>query len=119
MTPIGCHVWTRLKKEKNRGRFFSLSWAGDAAGCGITVGGYLCPEVITVIIQPTPNLSVTMPKRGDQKVFIRGMPILPPSANALKIPSTSASVETASESEKPSNLGFSVEQPSEAITMVW
>ena len=52
-----------------------------------------------VIIQPTPNLSVTIPKQGDQKVLVNGIWTLPPadlgagvttgqtasSANALRL----------------------------------
>ncbi len=36
----------------------------------------------TITIQPIPNLSVTMPYRGDLNVFISGMSSLPPEANA-------------------------------------
>src|ERR1700674_544525 len=39
---------------------------------------YLCSPGIKLIIQPIPKRSVTIPKRGDQKVFASGMRTCPP-----------------------------------------
>src|SRR6266513_5416123 len=72
----------------------------------------LIAQGVTLIIQPTPKRSSNIPKRGDQNVLLSGMVTLPPFANAAKARSASPSVATESESEKPSKLGFSVEQPS-------
>src|SRR6185503_250490 len=58
----------------------------------------------TMIIQPMPNLSVNMPNLGEKKVFISGILTWPPSDKALHARSASASEETTSESEKPSNF---------------
>src|SRR5439155_24289349 len=80
---------------------------------------HACCEGATLIIHPIPNRSSSMPKRGDQKVFVSGIFTCPPLANALKARSASDSVATESESEKPSKLTLSVEQPSDAITVVW
>src|SRR5690349_9294099 len=63
-----------------------------------------------------PNLSWTMPKQGDQKVFVSGICTWPPSLSAAKYFCASASVLGAMDSEKPSNFGASPPQPSEAIT---
>ena len=46
----------------------------------------------TLTIQPMPNRSASMPKRGDQNVFAIGMRTSPPLDNAAKIRSASASV---------------------------
>lgn len=43
------------------------------------------------IIQATPNLSVTMPKSGDQKVFANGIWTEPPLLRLVKKRFTSAS----------------------------
>src|SRR5579864_9311848 len=80
---------------------------------------YLWPEASTLTIQPMPNRSSTMPKRGDQKVLFNGISTLPPAERAAKARSASASLATERAREKPSNLGLSVEQPSEAMIVVW
>jgi len=49
----------------------------------------------TRTIQPTPNLSVSMPKRGEKNVFAIGMVTCPPAASALKVLSASLSFLTA------------------------
>src|SRR5204862_8142527 len=87
----------------------------NLGGCA----AYCCPAGITLIIQPTPKRSVTMPNRGDQKVLVSGIRTCPPSFSAAKARSASASLGTEREREKPSKLGFSAEQPSDAITEVW
>src|SRR5262249_37166342 len=75
---------------------------------------YIFPGTLT--IQLMPNLSVTIPKHGDQKVFASGIVTLPPSLNAAKARLASASSVTANESEKP--LKFSASpQPSDAINV--
>src|SRR5690242_16178848 len=73
----------------------------------------------TLTIQPMPKRSATIPKRGDQKVFVSGIRTSPPSARAAKTRSASLSVGTDIAREKPWKLGFSREHPSEAITVVW
>jgi hypothetical protein len=62
---------------------------------------HFCCEGATAIIHPIPNRSSTMPKRGDQNVFVSGIFTCPASANALKARSASASFGTESEREKP------------------
>src|SRR5512143_12003 len=52
-----------------------------------------CSAGATLIIQPIPNRSSSIPKRGDQNVFVSGILIFAPSANALKALSASASLE--------------------------
>lgn len=49
---------------------------------------------VTKTIQDTPNLSATMPKRAEKNVFASGICTCPPSANAWKALSASASVGT-------------------------
>jgi hypothetical protein len=71
----------------------------------------------TPTIQPMPNRSVTMPKRGDQKVLSGGICTLPPSASAAKTRSTAASSGSEIDNENPSNRLLS-SHPSEAISMV-
>src|SRR5206468_4259422 len=73
---------------------------------------------MTITIQPTPNRSATMPNRCEKKVLLKGICTCPPSAKALNNFSASASVGTPSESENPWKLGFPVQRPSEAITVV-
>ena len=46
----------------------------------------------TLTIQPTPNLSVHMPNRGDQKVGPRTIWTVPPALSSSKILSTSSAV---------------------------
>ena len=58
----------------------------------------------TITIQLTPNVSVTMPKHGDQKVLPSGMVTLPPLLSALNARWASASVGTESESENPAKF---------------
>ncbi len=69
------------------------------------------------IIQETPKRSVSMPKRGEKKVFAKGIWILPPSTSAAKTLSASASLSSVSVSEMPSNVGLPLQRPSEAITI--
>jgi hypothetical protein len=45
---------------------------------------YFCAAGTTLIIQPIPKRSSSMPKRGDQNVLVRGMRTWPPSESALK-----------------------------------
>src|SRR5262249_30415065 len=54
---------------------------------------HFCVGGARLIIQPIPNRSSTIPNRGDQKVFVSGILIFPPSANALKARLASASLE--------------------------
>src|SRR6266404_4993651 len=65
---------------------------------------YFCPAGGTLPIQPMPKRSVTMPKRGDQNVFVSGMRTCPPSCSAAKARSASLSFGTDSEREKPWKL---------------
>jgi hypothetical protein len=69
-------------------------------------------------IQPIPKRSSSMPKLGDQKVRVRGILTCPPSAKAVKTRLASAWLGTATEREKPWKVGFSAEQPSDAMTVV-
>ena len=55
----------------------------------------------TLTIQSRPNLSVSMPNFGDQKVFASGMVTFPPWTSALKAFSASASVATDRDSVTP------------------
>src|SRR6185295_1413976 len=45
----------------------------------------------TIIIQLTPNLSASIPKRGEKNVLVSGIVIFPPADNALNRRSASAS----------------------------
>src|SRR5690349_14925362 len=69
-------------------------------------GGFAQPQFCaagaTLTIQPIPNRSPSMPKADEKNVFVRGIFIFPPSVNALKTRSASASLETRSPREKPS-----------------
>jgi hypothetical protein len=55
----------------------------------------------TKIIQPTPNLSATMPKRDAKNVSASGICTWPPSANALNRRSPSAASGAVMVSAKP------------------
>jgi hypothetical protein len=59
----------------------------------------------TFTIQATPKRSITMPKRGDQNVWPRGIWIWPPAASAAKIRSAVATSGTESTSENPRAAG--------------
>src|SRR6185436_10783596 len=69
----------------------------------------------TSTIQKTPNLSATIPKRFEKKVFIIGACTCPPSASAANKRSASASVAAVSDSENPLKLGLPVHCPSDAM----
>src|SRR5208283_15846 len=69
-------------------------------------------------IQLTPKRSFTMPKLDAKNGEPNGIVTSPPSDNALNIICASASVLTSSESAKPSNFGFPVLRPSDAISRV-
>src|SRR5215472_12820594 len=73
-------------------------------------------QASTMIIQPTPKRSATMPKRLAKNVVPSGMRTSPRSASAANTRSASASFLALMESEKPSNFGLPWAQPSEAIT---
>src|SRR5581483_2063318 len=80
---------------------------GGGCGCvhdtNLTVGvcQFFGPAMI---IQPTPNLSATMPKLLAKKVSISGCRTWPPCASALNMRAPSAGSLASSASEKPSNL---------------
>src|SRR5262249_33221643 len=61
---------------------------------------------MTMTIQPTPNLSATMPKHGEKKVLVSGCCTCPPWPSALKSFLASASSLASTESEKPLNSGL-------------
>src|SRR6266702_3711114 len=63
------------------------------------------PSAGQFTIQGMPNLSTHMPKPLDQKVLLKGMVTVPPSASALNLRSPSAGSATVSEIENP--CGFS------------
>src|SRR4051794_17521416 len=69
----------------------------------------------TITIQPTPNLSDSTPNLGEKNVLPSGISTLPPSLRAANSRSTSASLFTASVSEKPLNSGLPPLLPSDAI----
>src|SRR5579884_258677 len=71
----------------------------------------------TLTIQPMPNLSVSIPKHGDQNVLVSGIITDPPAESALNARLASSSVGTDNARRKPSNFAPS-SQPSEAITVV-
>src|SRR3569833_39649 len=70
---------------------------------------------VAMTIQPTPNLSATMPKLEAKKVFINGCCTLPPSLSASKKRFASASFFAAMDSEMPLNSGLPCAMPSEAM----
>src|SRR5262247_2702327 len=72
-------------------------------------------QASTMIIQPTPKRSATMPKRLAKNVLPSGIRTSPPSASAANTRSASSSLAL-TESEKPSNFGLPWAQPSDAIT---
>src|SRR5262245_53326398 len=72
------------------------------------------PQCVTLIIQPTPKRSVTMPKHGDQKVLPSGICTCPPSASAANFRPASASLAAVTDNENPLKSAPSP-QPSEAI----
>src|SRR5262245_42315776 len=92
------------------------------AGSGIGRASYyaaacaLCSNTPT--IQHRPNLSVTMPKRGEKNVLPSGICTWPPLARASNNRLASASLAAEMVSEKFLNPAPSCEQPSEAITWV-
>src|SRR5262245_29359544 len=69
----------------------------------------------TRIIHMTPNLSVTMPKAGEKKVFDTGLTTWPPSPSALNHLFTCASSLAGSDRPKPANCGLPEHMPSEAM----
>src|SRR5262249_16526223 len=73
-------------------------------------------QASTMIIQPTPNRSPTMPQRLAKTVLPSGIRTSPPLASAANMRSASASFLALMESEKPSNFGLPCAQPSDAIT---
>ena len=67
--------------------FIKLSWVGAewiVGRIGIQASGAGMGRQVLVTIQPMPN-------RGDQKVFVKGMPMFPPLAKALQAWPTAAS----------------------------
>ena len=85
---------------------------------GTSAGGESGPHYSMTIIHCTPKRSATMPKRGEKKVLASGICTWPSSASDAKSRSASASFGTVIASEKPWKTGRSVEQPSDAITVV-
>src|SRR5215510_9701434 len=73
----------------------------------------------TIIIQFTPNLSASIPKRGEKKVLVIGIVTLPPDDKALNRRSASASSLASSESAKPLKSGWPLFSPSDAMTRVF
>src|SRR5262245_14273602 len=73
-------------------------------------------QASTMIIQPTPKRSATMPKRLAKKVLPSGICTCPPSASAANIRSAAASLLALRVSEKPSNFGLPLALPSDAMT---
>ncbi len=67
-------------------------------------------------IQPTPNLSATMPKRWAKKVSLIGRLTLPPWASALNSFSASALLQALRVSAMPENDALPVQWPSDAMT---
>ena len=59
--------------------------SGSSDGCGQDAGTHAaCSSPTTLIIQAMPKRSVSMPKRGDQKVLVSGICTWPPSDSAEK-----------------------------------
>jgi len=79
---------------------------------------HFCPAGVTVIIQPMPKWSSTIPKRGDQNVFVSGIRTRPPSAAWRKLGRLRFRLGRKREG-KALEAGLSAEQPSDAITVVW
>src|SRR5262245_35866259 len=77
--------------------------------------GHFGPSTIT--IQPMPNLSVSIPYRGDQNVLSSGMVTWPPALSAANALSAAASVFTERQSENPLKCEFA-SHPSEAMIVV-
>ena len=69
-------------------------------------------------IQPTPNLSASMPKLGEKNVSISGWLTCPPSDSAPNSRSNSALSFVSRVREKPLNSVLPCAMPSEAITSV-
>src|ERR1700722_8051184 len=72
----------------------------------------------TRIIQPTPNLSATMPKRDAKNVSASGICTCPPSASALNRRSPSVASGAVMVSAKPWNSGLPRQRPSDTSTWV-
>src|SRR5690349_17020790 len=77
-----------------------------------------CQPCATRTIQFTPNLSATMPNRGEKKVLPSGIRTSPPWARAENFLSASASSLAAIDSAKPSNFGLPVLRPSDDMIVV-
>src|SRR5262249_1521342 len=73
----------------------------------------------TMIIQFTPNLSASIPKRGEKKVLVIGIVTLPSDDRALNRRSASVSSLASSESAKPLKSGWPLFSPSDAMTRVF
>src|SRR5262245_37099105 len=73
----------------------------------------------TMIIQFTPNLSASIPKRGEKNVLVIGIVTFPPDDRALNRRSASASSLASSESAKPLKSGWPLFSPSDAMTRVF
>ena len=59
--------------------------SGNSDGCSQDAGIHAaCSLLMTLIIQAMPKRSVSMPKRGDQKVLVSGICTWPPSDSAAK-----------------------------------
>src|SRR5262249_23606463 len=91
---------------------------------GLLLGGLRAAQAAfaggcsTTTIQLMPNLSASMPKRGEKKVLPSGMCTCPPSASAANSRSASASFLALSAREKPLNSGLPWAIPSDAMTAV-
>src|SRR5260221_4597947 len=83
------------------------------SSCAVTTVADYCA---TRTIQPTPNLSATMPNFGEKKVLVSGIWTWPPSDSAAKVLSASASLFAVIDNEKPLKSGLPDAMPSEAIT---
>ena len=100
--PLRQHFGVGPGFEHQRARRIERARDGDFTfGERFHHDGYTFPYCATSTIQPTPNLSDSMPKRDEKNVFAIGIFTLPPSASALKMRSASASVEALSASAMP------------------
>ena len=69
----------RRRVRRSKRRHHSITPVHNELRSG---GGDTASYCATSTIQPTPNLSATMPKRGEKNVFVIGMFTLPPSDSA-------------------------------------
>src|SRR5262249_44474338 len=100
-------VTWRIKRARYHKVFGHCGPLLTARGVGPHLGS-------TMIIQFTPNLSATIPKRGEKNVLVSGIVTFPPFDSALNKRSASASSLASSESAKPLKSGWPLFSPSDA-----